>query len=78
MSNLGKYFVTYSMIKIKTKSLIEMQSIDPQHIVLKQWLWKTISAREGREEQIMQNKMVEINLIISIIKVNINGKGYNI
>lgn len=78
MSNLGKYFVTYSMIKIKTKSLIEMQSIDPQHIVLKKWLWKTISAREGREEQIMQNKMVEINLIISIIKVNINGKGYNI
>lgn len=26
----------------------------------------------------MQNKMVEINLNISIIKVNINDKGYNI
>lgn len=46
------------MIKIKGKSLLEMQSIEPK--------------------QIMQNKMAEISLNISIIKVNIKDMGYNI
>lgn len=58
LSNLGKFIVTCNMIKIKGKSLLEMQSIEPK--------------------QIMQNKMAEINLNISIIKVNIKDMGYNI